>query len=140
MFMIIRPTVKPLINMGMDKSGNQTVSTNVWTLVTGWTIRSGYPDTVITSDGLLIPSGITVNIAAQTYRGGSHAGNQTRIKANGTVIATGAGGTREAGVSLASYTPSVDTLITVEAMATSGLTDRDVVSGGTNSYLTVVKV
>lgn len=126
--------------MGMDKSGNQTVSTNVWTLVTGWTIRSGYPDTVITSDGLLIPSGITVNIAAQTYRGGSHAGNQTRIKANGTVIATGAGGTREAGVSLASYTPSVDTLITVEAMATSGLTDRDVVSGGTNSYLTVVKV
>lgn len=124
---------------GMDKNGSQSLSLNSWTQVVNWSVRSGF-ETTITSHGLSVPAGVTVNLAAQTYRGGAHSGNQTRIVANGVVIATGSGGTREASVTLNAYTPTVDVLLTVEAIATSSLGDRDIINAGSNSYLTAVPV
>lgn len=123
--------------MGIDKVGAQTLALSTWETVTGWTARSGYPYTVISGNGILVPAGTVVNIAAHTYRGSAHAGNQTRILANGTVIATGSGGAREAPVSLTGYSNVADAVITLQAIATSSLTDRNVIAAGVNTFLTV---
>lgn len=53
---IIRPlTLAGLTEMGMDKSGNySTPGANGITKITGWTTRSGFPDTVITNNELVV--------------------------------------------------------------------------------------
>lgn len=137
MFQIVRPTKKPYINQGMEKSGNSSSVYNVWTTITGWVIRSGYPGTVITSNGLFVPAGTKVNLYAQTYRGNAHSGSQTRILANGSVIATGTDPSIACIVSLSNYIPVTDEILTIQATATSTLSNRDIVISGPNSYFTV---
>src|SRR5699024_4676300 len=51
---------------GITKVGEQTIAEEVWETITGWTVRSGYPDTTIESDGIRVPAG-TYTINAQTY-------------------------------------------------------------------------
>lgn len=41
-------------SMGMDKSGNQTLALNTWVKLLTFTVRSGYPGTVITGDALVM--------------------------------------------------------------------------------------
>lgn len=133
------PSLVTFVDQGMQKAApNQTAS--AWVQITGWTPMASFPGTTVTTDGIIVPAGVTVDLSAQTYRGSAHAGNQSRIKANGIVIATGAGGLREAPVSLSNYTPTTEVLLTVEAMSTSGLSDRDTVFAGANTFLTAVKV
>src|SRR5699024_4334670 len=49
---------------GITKTGNQSIPEKTWTLITGWAARSGYPGTVITSNGIQVPAG-TYTISGQ---------------------------------------------------------------------------
>lgn len=51
---------------GITKTGQQELPDSTWTTITGWAVRSGYPDTVIESNGIRVPAG-TYTINAQTY-------------------------------------------------------------------------
>lgn len=82
------PIWSSFMAMGINKSGGQSIASGSWTLVTNWVARSGYPDTVITSNGLEIPAGATVTLTGQTQHGTSSTGNACRIIADGTVLAT----------------------------------------------------
>ncbi len=48
--------------MGMNKNGDQVLSAGTTGLVTGWTARSGYPSTVITSNALVSDGSLNVTI------------------------------------------------------------------------------
>jgi hypothetical protein len=124
---------------GMDKSGDQTTSALSWTLISNWVIRSGFPGTVITSDGLVVAGGKSVTIYAQTLRGGSNAGNQVRLynATAGSVLATGSSGGDTPNVSH-TFTPSVDTHIQLQSYASGTVGNRHIVIGGTSSYMTAV--
>ncbi|WP_156042316.1 hypothetical protein [Rhodococcus sp. UNC363MFTsu5.1] len=124
------------VPMGMDKSGaSQTIGANVWTLLTTWVVRSGYPDTVISSNALRPTAGdyyfdakVAINTARQL---------RARIVRNGSeVLATVDSGTSVTSVTVSTASPvtiSSGDLITVEANPTAG---RDVISGASNTYLT----
>jgi hypothetical protein len=45
------------VPMGVDKSGTQSLAGAVWTKVVSWTVKSGYPDTVIDTDSLALRPG-----------------------------------------------------------------------------------
>ena len=126
--------------MGVDKVGSQIISISSWVTITGRTIRSGFPDTVITSDGILIPAGVTVTLACQNTHGGSHADNAARLynATTSAVIATSTAATTATPAVSASYTPSVDSVIVVQGFATSTLSSRDTISAGAGTFLTAI--
>ncbi|MFC8182385.1 hypothetical protein ACFULT_26235 [Rhodococcus sp. NPDC057297] len=56
-----------LANQGIDKSGNQSLTaTNVWTRLSPWVVRAGYPATnIVDGDGIQVPAGL---VASFEYR------------------------------------------------------------------------
>ena len=86
------PTAKT--PMGMNKNGNQTLENKVWTDITNWTIRSGFPGTVITNNGLVVAEAQRANISVNlNYLFPSNSGNgmvgihnAIRIVINGSVV------------------------------------------------------
>ena len=122
--------------MGIDKNAStQSITLNTWTTITGRVIRSGYPDTVITSDGIVVPAGVTVALVGQNRHSGSHAGNSCRLynATTAAVIATSSSGATATPSVSTSYTPLVDSTIVVQAIASLFGT----ISAGSNTYLTV---
>lgn len=120
-------------SMGMNKSGNQELaSTSTWHQLTTFTVRSGFPATVITSNRLVMDEARTGRVV---FRGAFTSGGGTqqfRAVLNGsTVIAT-------VNTTIVSTTENVvvvpgDT-IELQAFASSFL--NDTVSGGAaNTYL-----
>ncbi|WP_167328773.1 hypothetical protein [Rhodococcoides fascians] len=120
--------------MGMNKSGGQSIASGSWTLVTNWVARSGYPDTVITSNGLEIPAGATVTLTGQTQHGTSSTGNACRIIADGTVLATSVSSSTSTPSVSVTYTASVTSLVQLQVFA-NGLTATRSISSGVNTYL-----
>ncbi|WP_148222533.1 hypothetical protein [Rhodococcus opacus] len=74
--------------MGMDKSGDFYFENFPWTKVPGWTVRSGYPNTVITSDGIVVSGSGAVTIRFRVIRVSSTGLSDipTRIMVNGVVL------------------------------------------------------
>lgn len=120
--------------MGMNKNGGQSISSGSWNLLTNWVARSGYPDTIITSNGLEIPAGATVTLTGQTQHGTSSSGNACRIVAGGTVLATSVSSNTSTPSVSVSYTPTVTTVVQLEVFA-NGLTATRNISAGANTYL-----
>lgn len=50
-------------NSGIQKSANQLVPDSTWTRITGWAVRSGFPNTIIEGDGIRVPAGVAINWA-----------------------------------------------------------------------------
>lgn len=73
-------------SMGMDKSGSQSIAQNTWVKLVSFTVRSGYPSTVITGDALVMNAAAVGNF---TWRGqftGVAGTQQFRIVRNGTTV------------------------------------------------------
>lgn len=128
-------------SMGVDKVGNQTIgSTYTWTTITGRAVRAGYPDTVITSDGLLIPAGVTFTLACQNTHSQAHADTSCRLfnTTTSTVIATAPAGSTATPTASATFTPSVDSVVVVQGYVGSALSGRNIISAGAGTFLTAV--
>jgi hypothetical protein len=119
--------------MGMNKSGTQVIpSTSTMTKLTGWTARSGFGSTVITSDGLVMNgtlTSVTVKFKAtilnnfgtrrhQLYLNGSPVGSDVAAGAEGSAVLSLVAGDR------------------LELYARTSSTSGDTVqSGSTNTYI-----
>jgi len=141
--------IKDFAASGMNKSSNYTLpSLNTWHTVPSWTVRADYPDTVITTDGILVPNGVEVTISGQLTWGAtdSFSGNtmRMRVMAGTTQLATANTGSNSSVSALAPFTWKNETgapaLVTVQAYSTSSSFSRNVVTGGVNSFLTVVPI
>lgn len=110
------PTLTPV---GMDKSGSDSQSSS-WTKVTGWVPRSGFPDTVVDADSIVMDQPGTVNVKAlfnASYGGG--AGGEMRIvKTGGTVLLNQP--TENAQATASSVTVALDDHIWMEARWSGG--------------------
>ncbi|WP_063023767.1 hypothetical protein [Nocardia niwae] len=85
---VAAPSFSP---MGMDKSGTGSLTANTTALITGWVARSGYPNTVITSNALVSdgPSSVTVQCKVTLTGAWSNSTALTlRVLKNGTQIGT----------------------------------------------------
>jgi hypothetical protein len=72
--------------MGMDKSGQQTIAVSTWVKLLTFTVRSGYPSTVITTSDLVMDVTGTGNIrfrGSYTVIGGTQ---QFRVVKNGVTV------------------------------------------------------
>lgn len=80
-------------SMGMDKSGNQTLSSlSTWTKLTTWTVRSGYPLTSIVNNTLTMDANATGDIRYRGTFNGALGTQQVRVVKNGvTVLGTANG-------------------------------------------------
>lgn len=127
--------VWPLVkySYGIDKVSNVSIATNTWTTLTGWSVRSGYPDTVITSDGILLPAGRNVTVFAQNQRSAANSGNRVRLwdAVTSTVLSTGTATGQYPNISY-NFTPTADVIVQLQVIATSSLTgNRSNVAAGT---------
>ncbi|MDV2477143.1 hypothetical protein F8M49_20700 [Rhodococcus zopfii] len=126
----------PLLPMGMDKSGTLANGSS-WHAVTGWTPRSGFPDTVITSNGLVAnrPGEVTV-YGKITVGGAGLIGPAVafRIKRNGAVIfeSPQAGATQSGSVTV---TLAAGDVLTMESKSSSTYGSRTTQAGADNTYL-----
>jgi len=79
------------VPMGVDKSGSQQM-TSSFSQVTGWAIRSGYPNTVITNNAIVMSSNIINAVIAYqgTFVGVGLTSNvkAIRLLRNGVVVDT----------------------------------------------------
>lgn len=72
--------------MGMDKAGSQSIaSPSAWLDVTGWVVRSGYPDSVIVDNGLVMNGSGTVT-ASYTVTSSAAPNITYRIIKNGAMV------------------------------------------------------
>lgn len=69
--------VRATLPMGMDKVGPQDIPGGSYTKITGWTQRSGYPDTDIFNDGLRLRPGTYSSIA---FTAAIENGRQLRLR------------------------------------------------------------
>lgn len=138
----------PFAPSGIDKNGNQRIPTNqlnAWHRLTNWSVRSGFPDTVIVDDGIMVPAGLSVTVRGHVYFAGTDGifggGLQGRIIAGSTVLVSAAAGGNSRDVPLAqtSFTNTTGSPVhvTMEALTNSQLSSRNVISGGANTYLIV---
>lgn len=122
--------------MGMDKSGTLANGT-AWHPVTGWAPRAGFPDTVITSNGLVAngPGEVTV-YGKITVAGASLILPSVafRIKLNGTVIfeSPQSGASQAGSVAVALAAGDV---LTMESKSSSVSGSRTTQAGADNTYL-----
>ncbi|WP_280451529.1 hypothetical protein [Nocardia cyriacigeorgica] len=86
------PEVVTFSPMGMDKSGTLSLPAGTTATVAGWTVRSGYPGTVITGDALVSNGTKDVTIQCKvtlTSAWGSSTALTLRVLKNGVSIGTG---------------------------------------------------
>src|SRR5678809_1014367 len=78
--------------MGMDLASNYVLpNRNAWYKILGWTVRSGFPSTVITNDTLVMDVtriGATVTARA-TWTINTGSGQQMQVVKNGTTVVLG---------------------------------------------------
>lgn len=127
---------------GIDKATpNQTTTLSTYTEITGWQERSTFSGSVYTTRGLVIPTGVTVNLVSRCTRDSTtaHSSMTHRLLANGVAIING---TTNANTTQAdgTYTTTAETLITMESYTTNGSFDRLVVAAGVNTYITATRV
>ncbi|ASN72040.1 hypothetical protein 7S2_47 [uncultured Caudovirales phage] len=125
---------QPKFPAGMDKSGTQLITRAVWEDVTGFVVRSGYPETVMSASKLVAGAQMTVTFTARLGFSSTASSQSIRIVKNGTeVVATGNPGSALTGT--VTFTSNTDTL-SLQAYSDNSLTGtRTVLSGATNTYL-----
>lgn len=120
-------------DMGMDKSSTQNLSSNnVWVKVTGWTVRTGFPATVITNNSLVMDQARTGTV---TWRGAfvfATGTQQFRAVLNGTPVGAATNNGIVGTQTMVSVQPG-DTL-DLEAFASVSFADT-VNSGAANTYI-----
>lgn len=71
----------------MDKSGTFAVTSGAYRTITGWAIRSGYPDTVLAGNGMALMAG-TYDLVAYFVWTSSVAPSGLQISIDGTAVAS----------------------------------------------------
>lgn len=129
------------VAMGMSKDATTKVlDQNVWTKITGWVVRTtapGYPDTVISGDGLALRAGVYSTIAAQV-RFTNSTETTLRFKRGSTVILTGTETGEVDNVTLTATNvtwPTNGEILTIEALR-NDTTSYRTVAAGSNTYVT----
>ena len=131
----------PAAGMGVVKATpNQSTPTSVWSEITGWQEGSAYPGSTFTARGLVLPAGVTVNLASRCFRQSTsaHASMTHRLLANGVVIVNGTSNSNATQADLAGYTTAAETLLTMESYTGNGSFNREIVVAGVNTYITAV--
>lgn len=122
---------------GIVKSGAQDVGYFSWVPVEPMIISAPYPSTSMSGNGIVIKANVTVLISAAVMRNGTNGGNKARImNAQGAVLSElGGGGT----ITFApfTYTPTVDTVISLTAYASSGLGGNPTIPNDAGTHLTI---
>ena len=130
---------------GLTKSGNFTLSsTNTWYTVPNWSVRTGFPDTEIVSNGVRVPDQAEISISGQLTYGStdsvSGSGMQMRVMAGATQIGAAAATPGNSAVAaLAPFTwkntTGGDVIVTVQGRTNSTLGSREIVLGGDGSWV-----
>src|SRR5699024_666040 len=123
---------------GITKVGTQQLPLKTWTKVTGWTVRSGYPDTVIESNGIRVPAG-TYTISAQVTYSTPFPVYQfgVRVTLDGTPIpALNPGTTTSATVTTTATVTVGEGLVQVEGYSSDGGATNRVVQAS-STWLTI---
>jgi hypothetical protein len=125
-------------SMGMDKSGTHQIPQSAWTQITSWTVRTGFPATVITSDRLVIDNAGTYTINWRAQYSASGGTQQFQIVHNGsTVIGSSSGQTGSGTITPINLAPG-DTL-ELQGNSTSFNTNhRTVLAGSTTTYIEAI--
>jgi hypothetical protein len=120
--------------MGMDKSGTQQLPASSPTKITGWTVRSGHPDTSIVSDAMVMNGAGTGTV---TFRGGTGSVNGTfEFRAYHNGVGIGSWTNKNTVGSVTSVTVANGDTIELYAEASSAFPAQRVVSeGSTNTYI-----
>lgn len=131
---LVWPSVKAA---GMTKSGVHTLGNTNRQTVAGWSVRSGYPDTVISTNRIQVVGSGTVTVFAQiNFAGRGFSNVQDRwIVHNGVDMATAEG--QSVGVT-ATFAVSDGDFIWFDAKASSITLNYDEIA--TTSYVTVTPV
>lgn len=126
--------VRVSIPMGLDKVGAQSTTANAWAVITGWQIRSGFPDTNHEGDGIRLLPGVYKLESKHTRSVARQMGVRLYLGSTmvGEVIASSSTTTVTCTVATIEVTEP-DTLLTTRGMTPSG---NSVLDGATNTYLT----
>lgn len=120
-------------SMGMDKSGTQTLATNVWVKLTTFVARSGYPSTVITNSTLVMNVTAVGDIRFRGTFSSVFGTQQFRVVKNGsTVLGSAANGATTTTISAQSVANG-DTL-ELQGLSSSGFA-QTVSAGSTATFL-----
>ncbi|AEV51995.1 hypothetical protein [Prescottella equi] len=115
--------------MGMDKSGNQSITSFAVTDLIGFVVRSGFPDTNLVGDKLVSGASMTVTFTARVGASGN-IGQTVRVVRNGTeVVASGSVNTVLTGTVI--FTSATDTL----HLQVTNAGGTGVLGGSLNTYL-----
>ncbi|NIL74410.1 hypothetical protein [Rhodococcus sp. B10] len=132
-----------LANQGIDKSGNQILTTaNVWTRLSPWAVRSGYPATgIVDGDGIRIPAGV---VASYEYRlavgsGAGTANSQSMRLVNGSTVVDSVtiANTSTTATRTGTFTGTGE-VARLEASVTSTNSGRGTITASTYLVLTVI--
>ncbi|MCK8675021.1 hypothetical protein M1M07_28425 [Rhodococcus sp. HM1] len=127
------------VPMGVDKSGTQDPGRDVYTMVTGWVPRAGFPDTVESGGKLIVIGNKTTTIYAQvTFNSGNlFITKGCRIVVNGTVVATSqSNGQNKVYSTNYSTTLHEGDEVWLEAAHTATTSgERNILAGASNTFL-----
>ena len=134
-------TVVTFAAMGVDKVGIQDPGRNTWTRVTGWTVRSGYPDTVESGGALIAEgTGATTITARVTFNTGAiFVERRARLMVNGSQVAintqSGLSTVKDLGLSFSTTLYDGDQVWVEAYHAATTANERNVLAGATNTFL-----
>lgn len=123
----------------MVKSGSYNLPSNLsYENVTGWAAASTHSSTVVVGNlGLAVKAGIPVTVSATVLRSGTNTGNRARIiDTEGNEIAQATSGSPIT-IAPVTYTPSINTVLRVQAYANSGLGGNKTIPDDPATQLTV---
>jgi hypothetical protein len=128
----------PITSAGIDKNTNQQLSRNVWTYLTNWAVRSGYPGTVLSSNSLVVDGSGTVQISAQVNWTGNDFDDPRgfRVLLDGSVIWTVTTSADGPISGVRQQQVSAGQRLTMQAYSDRLITGNRVVAGGSsNTFL-----
>lgn len=138
----MQPFPAGAVPMGINKVGNQFADRFIWMTLSNWTERAGFPGTVYTTTGLVVPAG-TYNIGGLITYTVLERQRNLRVYRNSTLVwdlpGTGTYVTSLpiSGAALNNVVCSAGDVISVQASNNNG---GDTVAGGVNTYLTATPV
>lgn len=133
----IAPQVVTTVPMGMEKNAStQVLDNGAYTVITGWAVRTGYPNTVLSGNGMALNGGTYSSIAIQV-RFSNSSETTLRVYRGSTLIHQGAqtGEVTNVTATLTNVSwPTNGEILTVQALR-SDTTAYRTVSAGANTYV-----
>lgn len=120
-------------SMGMDKSGTQTLATNVWVKLVTFTVRSGYPSTVITSSALVMDATATGDIRFRGTFSSVFGTQQFRVVKNGVTV-LGSPANQAVTTTISAQSVASGDTLELQGLSSSGFA-QTVSAGATNTFL-----